>query len=318
MPYGYNSGYGYDSPQWDPEHPGSPEQQDPNPGGPGGGGETPPPPNAPPNTNCPSGQDWNNAHNKCMPTCPTGTTRAGNADGQCTPIDYSPGPGQGGNNGGSGGSGGYRPTGGNGPNIPKPTWEEWVPPTKTPFELNLEDELSGFLDDWDKRIPFTADIVRNMKTGARRNAYGSANADKQAIEADAIERGVYQGDHTGDRLDNARRGYQSQFANDSRNIDTNAAVANDAAVFRNRTAALDRAMSHVNKEREFLLASEMSHFERQKGMAEISLAYYNLEMQKWALTNEWNLKKYGIDENSKLANRGMDMEWFWRMMNDAA
>ena len=31
----------------------------------------------PSDTNCPSGQGWNNVHNKCMPDCPTGTTRAG-------------------------------------------------------------------------------------------------------------------------------------------------------------------------------------------------------------------------------------------------
>jgi len=226
------------------------------------------------------------------------------------------GGGGGGTSGGGSGGGGYKPTGA--PSMPKPTWEEWIPPEKTPFELNLEKELSGFLDDWDKKVPFTADVIQSMKTGAQRNAFGTAGADKEAIEADAIERGVFQGDHTGDRLDNARRGYRSQFANDSRTIDTNAAIANDEAVFRNRTAALDRAMSHVNSERDFLLNSEMSHFERQKGMAEISLAYYNLEMQKWALTNEWNLKKYGIDENSKLANRGMDMDWFWKMMGDVA
>lgn len=233
--------------------------------------------------------------------------------GKCEPRGNAGGGGGGGGNGG-GGSGG----GGNAPNTPPWNWEKWTPPTKTPFELNLEDELKGFLDDWDKRVPFTADVIQNMKTGAKRNAFGQYGADKLAIEADAIERGVFQGEHTGRRLDNARRGYQSQFANDSRTIDTNAAISNDEAVFRNRTAALDRAMAHVNNEREFLLASEMSHFERQKGMAEVTLAYYNLEMQKWALKNEWDVKRYGIDKDFELGNRGMDMEWFWRMMEDAA
>lgn len=264
----------------------------------------------PVNTNCPEGQTFDNPTQKCLPMCPEGQAR--NGAGDC--VDLGLGGGKPDDGGPGGGKSPITPA----PASPKPyEWKDWVPPAKTPFELNLEEELSAFLKGAGTDVPFTPQVVQNMKTSAHRAATGTAIQDKNAIEADAIQRGVYRASHTGDRLDTARRAQESTYAQAARETDITAAIQNDMAIYRNKTAALDRAQAHVNAERDYLLSSQMADFERQKGMADVSIAYYNLEQQRWALQNQFSLSKYGIDMNKASADLQAQMALFNAMLQQA-
>lgn len=190
--------------------------------------------------------------------------------------------------GGSGGSGG-----GGGGGVAK--FDPWVPPAQTPFEADLEKQLKDFLDNWDKSVPFTDQVVTNLKTNAFKDSFGRVTANKNAIDADAVQRGIYRSTPRDNRIDAMVHGADSNFTTASRNIDTTAAQQNFQAQMTNRLAALDRAQAHVDKEREYLMTSEMNQFARQSKLAELALAYYTLSQQRWAIQKQLDQAKYQFD-----------------------
>lgn len=253
---------------------------------------------------CPDGQIFNGMFG-CVDECPDGQAR--NGEGDCVDLGLDSGGGSGGSGGSGSGGGGRRPTTPFDPPAPY-EMEPWNAPAPTPLDLRLGSEIDSMLGDWDKRVPYTDKVITNQKASAFRSAHGRDTANRNAINADAILRGVFGSDHTGDRQDNMRRGADSQYAEGVRDIENNAAVQNDAAMFRNRTAAIDRAQQHVDNERNFLLTSEMSHFQRQQGLAEISLAYYRLAQERWALENNLGYNYAALGQNQSQFDSGMNWQ----------
>ena len=153
------------------------------------------------------------------------------------------------------------------------------------------------MEGWDKTVPYTPEVIRNQKTDAFRASFGRNNLNQEAVEADAIRSGRLRSTGTDRRIDSARRGAETNYAQADRAIDDTATQANDAARFRNRTAALDRAQAHLNSEREYLLSSESNDTARQQGLAQLALAYYGLEQERWALTQQINNSNYQFNTN---------------------
>jgi len=261
-----------------------------------GGGEQAPKKNK---QECPAGHEWDAEHNGCKVA---GT----NWDDGCwmdtdgkVYCKGNPKPSGGGGGGGAPGAGGggtpavspFNPT------TPKYEFKPWKPPAQTPFEKSLEEQLNEFLGNWDKSVPYTPEVIRNMKTDAFKTSFGRTNANREAIESDAARRGVMNSTGTDRRLDLQRANAEGNFAGAERDITNTSTVANFQAQMTNRLAALDRAQAHVNAEREFLMASEMNDFARQEKLAQIALAYYNLEQQRWGLTQQLNLSKTQFNQN---------------------
>lgn len=196
--------------------------------------------------------------------------------------------------GGSGGTGG---SGGGAPAPPKPNWEPWAAPAKTPFELELEQQLRDFMGNWKDDVPFTDSVIGNLKTDAFRATKGRSLAEQRAIEADSIRRGVLRSTGTDRRLDAQRNEASSQYAAAERGIETTATQANFQARTANRLAALDRAEQHVNAEREFLMTNEMNHFARQQGMNQLALAYYSIQNQRFMLKMQLDNSNYQFDKS---------------------
>lgn len=208
-----------------------------------------------------------------------------------------PSPSQPGSSSGSGGGGGGPKVGAFNPTTKPYEFTPWQRPPKTPFENDLEAQIKGFMEGWDKTVPYTPEVIRNQKTDAFRASFGRNNLNQEAVEADAIRSGRFRSTGTDRRLDSARRGAETNYAQADRAIDDTATQANDVARFRNRTAALDRAQAHLNSEREYLLASETNDFRRQQGLAQLALAYYGLEQERWALTQQINNSNYQFNTN---------------------
>jgi len=234
-----------------------------------GGGTTP--------QSCPPGYEWQGQERGCR------------AIGGGAPGGGAPG-------GGAPGGGGTSKVGAFNPQTPKYEFTPWSRPPKTPFENDLEGQIKGFMDGWDKSVPYTPEVIRNQKTNAFRASFGRTGINQEAVEADAIRRGGLRSTGTDRRLDSARRGAETNYSQADRAIDDTATQSNDAARFRNRTAALDRAQAHLNSEREYLLSSESNDFRRQEGLAKLALAYYGLEQERWSLTQQINNSNYQFDK----------------------
>lgn len=251
---------------------------------------------------CPQGAGWvRNGKGECVELWPGGSNPGGNGCGPGKKWDEATqrcvaDTGSSGGTGGSGGSGGTRVTAFN-PTTPKYEFTPWQRPPKTPFENDLEAQIKGFMEGWDKTVPYTPEVIRNQKTDAFRASFGRNNLNQEAVEADAIRSGRLRSTGTDRRIDSARRGAETNYAAADRAIDDTATQANDAARFRNRTAALDRAQAHLNSEREYLLSSESNDFRRQQGLAQLALAYYGLEQERWALTQQINNSNYQFNTN---------------------
>ncbi len=205
---------------------------------------------------------------------------------------------------GAGGGGGSSSSGGSGSTAPfnpksKPyEFEPWTPPTPTPFAVDLEKQLSDFMSNWSTDVPYTDPVVSNMKTNAFLATKGRTPAELRSIKADAIRRGVLRSTGTDQRIDAKTNAANAAYAGAERGIENSATMGNFEARTQNRLAALDRAQRHVDSEREYLMASEMNHFNRQEGLAKLALAYYSLEQQRWELTQQLNSSKYQFDKSS--------------------
>lgn len=247
---------------------------------------------------CPEGHEWDAAHNGCKVKgtnwedgCWMDTDGKVYCKNNPKPSGGAPGAGGGGGGGGTPAVSPFNPT------TPKYEFKPWKPPAQTPFEKSLEEQLNEFLGNWDKSVPYTPEVVRNMKTDAFKTSFGRTNVNREAIESDAARRGVMNSTGTDRRLDLQRANAEGNFAGAERDITNTSTVANFQAQMTNRLAALDRAQAHVNAEREFLMASEMNDFARQEKLAQIALAYYNLEQQRWGLTQQLNLSKTQFNQN---------------------
>lgn len=268
-------------------------------------------------TKCADGWHVEPSTGGCVPdkaACPDGWAMG--EFGKCVELF----PGGSGGEGGSGGSGKAGKAGGLFGALPwnpetKPyEFQPWTPPKPTALDTSLTKSLEEWLGSWDKSVPFTDRVIAQSKSSALRSSLGKQNANREAILADQIQRGVFKSSATGSRLDASRRAAQSAFTQASRDIDTTAAVQNDAALYRNRMSALDAAQKHVDNERNFLLQSQMDDFTRQAKLADIQQAYYRLEQERWSLMNGWNLSKYGIDVGSNNAMLAL----FAQLMNGTA
>jgi len=197
------------------------------------------------------------------------------------------------------------------PSTPPYQFKPWTPPPQTPFEINLQGQISDFLKNWNTDVPYTPEVIQNQQTDAFRNSYGRVGTNKAAIEADAIRRGVLRSSGTDRRVDAVSRDAQSAYAQADRGITNTATQENFQARFNNRTAALDRAQKMLDSQREYLLASETNDFRRQQGLAQLAFGYYGLEQERWSLTQQLNNSNYQF---------GGTMDWNklllqWQILN---
>ena len=265
------------------------------------------------NRNCPDGQHWEPSEQgggRCVPDstgppttqtsdCPPHYKRDANGDCQW-----------------DGGGPARAPAPGSGttpfkPSTPPYQFKPWTPPPQTPFEINLQGQISDFLKNWNTDVPYTPEVIQNQQTDAFRNSYGRVGTNKAAIEADAIRRGVLRSSGTDRRVDAVSRDAQSAYAQADRGITNTATQANFQARFNNRTAALDRAQKMLDSQREYLLASETNDFRRQQGLAQLAFSYYGLEQERWSLTQQLNNSNYQF---------GGTMDWNklllqWQILN---
>lgn len=237
-----------------------------------------------PNTNgCGPNQHWDEAQKRCVngpKSESTSTTSSSNTSS--TPSQTAPAP-----------------------------FEKWVPPAKTPFEIDFEKQLQDFLNNWDKAVPYTDSVVANLKTNNFKSAYGRAGANRDAADADAISRGVFRSSGRDRRIDSINQSADETFSTGEREIDNTATQANFQAQMTNRLAALDRAQQHVDREREYLMTSEMNQFARQSKLAELALAYYQIAAQKSMLQSQLNQSKYQFDTSLDWAKTQFE----WDMLN---
>lgn len=268
--------YNYDNPlEVGPDDPWTPPGTEP---------EDPNGPQAPqtPNTTCPSGQSWNNVHNKCMPDCPAGTSRAGNANGECTPIDYNPNPNEsgGGSSSSSGGTGAYKPPG--------------YTPTKSPYDAALSkqlfDMLTNMLNGGD--APFGPETIAKLQAAALQSNKSQLAGSERALQRRLISSGLSRSGAAASSTAQLRSNADADLSNNFRTVAVTAVQKNYEA----KQTALAQAQQFLQSER----ANALSQDQMILAYARLKQESENLEKQfaqQWKLAqsgNQWELEKLMI------------------------
>lgn len=216
---------------------------------------------------CPAGSSWDNPKQKCMPDCPSGTTRAGNADGACTPIDYNKGPVE---PTGGGSSGGYSPP--KAPTRTKSPYDEDM--ARTLFE-NLQRMING------EGQPFSPEVVAKMNAGLLGSNKAQLETSQRDLQKRLIASGLSRSGVAPAEQGRLRSRADAALGDGFRQTAITAIQGNYAA----KAAALAQAQTFLNSERANALSTDQLTF----GYAQLSQQWKALQaqfdQQKWLANN---------------------------------
>ena len=144
------------------------------------------------------------------------------------------------------------------------------------LETSLEEGLKQLLADGG---PFTPEVIAQLQSKAFLNSRGQAKTQGDAINRDALARGMYGAGATAELQAGTDRAAASDYSANASNIDTQAVQANHTA----KLAALDRAQQWLDQKRQFILAQTGQAQQKELALKQISLGYAQIEAQKSSL-----------------------------------
>lgn len=219
------------------------------------------------------------------------------ADGTTVRTGVGPGAGQamaGGNMGGASGgmavgggaAGGSLAMGGGGRGGRAGRRGQPAPPD---IESSLQSGLSEMLQS---EGPFNDQVVQNLRSQARMDAYAPVEGQIRQSDDDAVQRGLFRSGIPLDQQRQAREGAAARYSQATTQIENNAVLQNHQA----RLGALDRAQKWLDSKRQWILANETNALNRELGLKQVALGYARIQAESSALDRQLSQSNYQFNQ----------------------